>query len=274
MRAGKNKIDAHGREISDTCADYVLDGRTTTGESLVDWYRGKALHKREQAARAGTDGSKVRLLGESLRYEAAATARERPAERQQRRIREWIEDAEAERRAPRDVALVGRTGSGKTTIAKELARSHGYTHLSLGKAIRDVAERIYGTWARDDRTTLQRVGNALDAADPGIWSHVLVAWCEALWSLGWRVPVVVDDVRRLSEVEILRDAGFRIVRVEADAEARHRRLWANGRHDGDLDDASESALDVAGRSGSEDVADVTIHNGSCADVGALAQVIA
>jgi len=106
----------------------------------------------------------------------------------------------------RNVALIGRSGTGKTTIAQILSEHHGYTKTSIAGPIRDIARMAYGKFDKgmrypqqtlglstfvSGRELLQNIGAALREMDSLFWMRtwwtVRVANPSELW--------VVDDVR-------------------------------------------------------------------------------
>lgn len=132
-----------------------------------------------------------------------------------------------------DIALMGRAGAGKDTVAEYLVRRYGYTRLALADPVRelalaidpivvaaeegydwgDVPERLsdlvsalgWDTAKRrfpEVRRTLQRVGMALRERDQDHWVRILL---DEYHRLPAERPVVVTDVRFPNEVAALGD---------------------------------------------------------------------
>lgn len=138
----------------------------------------------------------------------------------------------------RDIALIGKAGSGKDTVAWMLARQAGYTRLAFADPVREMALGIdpivleadetgygetymtlseavaaYGWEAAkrnipEVRRILQNAGMAVREAQPDFWLDILLE--------KWRSspgPVVVTDCRFSNEAVALYTRGFQLVRV-------------------------------------------------------------
>lgn len=138
-----------------------------------------------------------------------------------------------------DIALVGRMGAGKTTIANLLTVSHGYTRIAHADAMKELAALAYGpidktgsyivtrtsanTPYREEvsgRMILQRLGQGVkETVDRDFWLGITIN--KVARTAG---PVVNDDTRFLFEAEGLRARGFTIVGVETPDTVRMQRL--------------------------------------------------
>jgi dephospho-CoA kinase len=121
------------------------------------------------------------------------------------------------------VGIAGKRGSGKTTLARVLARDHGFTYASFGDVVRaEAARRGLDT----EVETLQRLGAAL-IAEWG-WAR----FCAAVVPDSARTGLVsVEGVRHRGAVDGLRvraDGDFLLVFVELPDEARAGRLESRG----------------------------------------------
>lgn len=119
------------------------------------------------------------------------------------------------------IGISGGIGSGKTTLAEDLARALNCPLVSFGRYVKAVAaERGLGT----DRETLQALGEAL-IAEQGWNGFVRSALASAGWASG---DVVVEGIRHKEVVGALREAlasvPFCHVFVEATTEARAERV--------------------------------------------------
>ena len=138
-----------------------------------------------------------------------------------------------------NIALIGKMGSGKTTIANLLADYHGYTRVSLADAVRYVASIAYGpidynmsyTVTLPDgtkssltgRQVLQRVGTDAirDNIDKDFWIKALIQRLNITPNGG---PWVVDDCRFDNEIRAMQAMGWLTIQVKVNEEARLDRI--------------------------------------------------
>lgn len=117
------------------------------------------------------------------------------------------------------IALVGKSGSGKTSVAKYLQDLHGYVIATTGAACREVTRRLFDS---DEREFLNKVTDAMKAIRPSVWMDT------ALRDIGLEADVVFDSARFLVDYDTLARRGFVFVRVLADTDVRHERLARRG----------------------------------------------
>lgn len=151
-----------------------------------------------------------------------------------------------------NIAFVGPMRSGKTTAATYLVEKHGYTRLALADPIKDISEYMLNTlimqflpYLKDRQDALGVAGappilldrQEMDDAKPTFRPHWQWLGTEFgrdylkapnLWidvfldrvkhTLG---PIVCDDVRFPNEAGALREAGFRILRIDRPEEDRN-----------------------------------------------------
>jgi dephospho-CoA kinase len=126
---------------------------------------------------------------------------------------------------PLVLAVSGRIGSGKTTVASGVANALGWKRASFGEFVRAVA-RSQGL--DDRREVLQEVGARLVEKGTADFCRSLLAHFH--WESG--EPLVVDGVRHREILESLRalvsPLQVRLVYVDVDDEARQRRLTQLG----------------------------------------------
>jgi hypothetical protein len=141
------------------------------------------------------------------------------------------------------IAFSGPQGSGKTTIA----RSCGYPIYkfadplyTMHHSIRDILMGLGEPMVGINGALLQLLGTDFGRKELGadIWVRIMRRRLEAAWHM--LDVVVIDDVRFLNELELVRDLGGFCVRLDCDEEIRRNRAekWrVNTGH------ASETALD-------------------------------
>lgn len=144
-----------------------------------------------------------------------------------------------------NLALVGKMGAGKTTIAESLEHAFGYTRLSIASPLKSIAVQIWGDSADRDRSKLQPLGQAVRAIDEDAWANLLLSRIDVMQHQQPEAHFVVDDCRFPNEYWKLREYGFVVVRVEAPVWLRVDRLKSIGKlqDEAQLEDTSETALD-------------------------------
>jgi cytidylate kinase len=133
------------------------------------------------------------------------------------------------------VALSGASGSGKSWVAHYLVERHGFVRASTGDICRAISTILFGN---NDKASLNQVSEAIRGIDETIFVRAALR--------GIRAPrIVLDSVRYLSDIPIVRAAGFQVWRIDCPSRERAVRLAARGQaiQDSDLQHASESELD-------------------------------
>jgi dephospho-CoA kinase len=136
-----------------------------------------------------------------------------------------------------NIGVYGRSGAGKSTLANQLVAEFGYQLARPGAVCREITQRLFRA---DDKTTLNKVNDALRGIDPNIWLRVSLEDCRP------DTPIVIDGLRFKSNLEFLRGAGFSLWKVEAPEETRRERLIGRGQAfdwSVDAEHAGETELD-------------------------------
>mgnify|MGYP007100040917 CR=1 FL=1 len=167
------------------------------------------------------------------------------------------------------IAISGKMGSGKTTLANVLITQYGFVGLSFAKALKEVAMTEYGLSHEEafgnkkNRELLQQIGE--DKRN----EHGQNYWVDKVLEQLNQNPnanYVVDDVRYHSEYKALKDNGFIMVRIDSRMELRQERLGDRFKNP---DHISETQLDTIVRPDfaeeGQDSWDVYIINNSSID---------
>jgi dephospho-CoA kinase len=126
------------------------------------------------------------------------------------------------------IAVTGMPGSGKSTVARVIARRLGYPLLVMGDVVREeVARRGLELTVHNIEEVARRLR---ELRGPGAIAELIVEKARALNTQG----VVVDGVRSLDEVKVLSSLGrVYIVAVHSPPNLRFQRMISRGR-EGDV----------------------------------------
>jgi dephospho-CoA kinase len=119
----------------------------------------------------------------------------------------------------RRLAVVGKSGAGKSTAAELIASIHGFRRVSTGVICRQIATSLFGN---DHKASTQRIDDALTAIDSSIFLKA------ALRDIDPDERICVDSLRFNSDLEFARQEGFLVVRVVAPDGLRAKRLAERG----------------------------------------------
>ncbi len=126
------------------------------------------------------------------------------------------------------IALSGKMGSGKTTLAEELVKDYDFKRVSFANGVKDTAMNVFGMTyeqaygAQKNRELLQKIGQKCREIEPNVWVNMTRRQIMDYDAQGY--DIVVDDMRFKNEFDILRDLGFIMVRIDASPEVRRKRI--------------------------------------------------
>ena len=115
------------------------------------------------------------------------------------------------------IAIAGRMASGKTTLAKALAKHWEGEILSLGGKVKEVGKDLFGM-VEKDRPLLQQIGMKMREIRPDVWIEYLDREATK------RPCVVVDDCRFVNEARWFKDNGWLLVRLNIEEDVQKIRL--------------------------------------------------
>jgi hypothetical protein len=145
------------------------------------------------------------------------------------------------------VAVSGKRGTGKTTLANMLISGYGFTRKSFAAPLKrrmmedfslsydqvdgNLKEVVDPRYNKSPRQMMTEYGQFFRSIDANFWVKLF------LKNLGSTAgPVVVDDMRFLNEAELLHGSGAYMVRLA--------RLDEDNIYKGVMEDSSETALDT------------------------------
>lgn len=120
---------------------------------------------------------------------------------------------------PRRLALIGKSGAGKSTVADIISQDYGIRRISTGSICREISRLLFGN---ENKASTQKIDDALTQIDPSIFFKA------ALRGAAEQERICVDSLRFAADYELARAQGFEIIRVTALNETRMRRLEARG----------------------------------------------
>lgn len=140
------------------------------------------------------------------------------------------------------LALVGATGAGKTTLARELVKNHGFVNLHMGRPIKDMlialglrGEDVAGEpgqrnapqpllGGKSARFAMQTLGTdwGRNMISPDIWSNALGIRIKTELENNPHARIVVDDLRFPNDWEVIQAFGGLILTVRRPSVERKR----------------------------------------------------
>lgn len=103
----------------------------------------------------------------------------------------------------KNIALLGLSGSGKSTAATYLAEKYNYQLCSSGKICRDISKIIFDS---EKREYLNLIGDALRTIDSDIFMKAAIRKSPK--------PMVFDSIRFLTNLNVLEGKNFVILKIE------------------------------------------------------------
>jgi hypothetical protein len=119
------------------------------------------------------------------------------------------------------IVFVGKNKAGKTWAADYLRLKHNFKKEAFNDGLADILRKLYyyGDHQRIRWEVKIKFYDALYKIDPNIWA----GYMERRLRTTTR-DVVIDDVRYLNEVAVLKTLGFYVIRISAPEERRRRKL--------------------------------------------------
>jgi dephospho-CoA kinase len=118
------------------------------------------------------------------------------------------------------IALIGKSGAGKTTVADMLASELRVQRLRTGEVCRKIAQLLFGS---DSKDNTQLLDDALTQIDSAIFVKAILR-DKTLWSNG----CVLDSLRFKADFDEVKKLGFVTIAVSASRQLRNSRLIQRG----------------------------------------------
>lgn len=116
------------------------------------------------------------------------------------------------------IALVGKAGSGKDTVANILKEQYDIEAMALSDPIYKIANNLFKMQGKD-RQLLRDIGKSLRAIDDYIFIKYLIDRVD-----NTSKDIIITDVRLLKEYNRLRNEGFKFILLETDDANRYDRI--------------------------------------------------
>jgi cytidylate kinase len=112
-----------------------------------------------------------------------------------------------------NIALHGRSGTGKSTIAEYLVTQYRYQHAKTGAACRRLCRELFDS---ESKTLMNEVTDALRRIDPTVWLRA------GLSGLRDDDPVVFDSMRFTEDYRYFHAHAYLLVDVRAPTSVKVR----------------------------------------------------
>jgi dephospho-CoA kinase len=135
------------------------------------------------------------------------------------------------------IALIGKSGSGKTKIAKYLQSKYEFIICNTGKRVRELAEEFFNTQSKN---ILHKIDDNFNSIEKGIWLRIALS---SINSSATRI--VIDSLRFIEDYNLAKKNGYIIWKINCQTETRIQRLTSRGQtftHE-DNNHSSETELD-------------------------------
>ena len=137
-----------------------------------------------------------------------------------------------------DIALCGRSGSGKTTAADYLVSKYNFTHCSTGWIVRQISMLLFQT---NSREKLNLLTDTLKKIDSNILLSAALNKCKD------NSPIIFDSMRFRSDYKYFKSKNCILIQISSSKKDRLERMKNRGqKHDPKIDENHITEKDLDG----------------------------
>src|SRR5436190_14713171 len=105
------------------------------------------------------------------------------------------------------IAIYGKSGAGKSTVAQYLSSKYRYKHCTAGKLCRSLCLELFGT---EERAVLNAFNDAVRSIDSMVWIRTALKIASPV------DRIVFDSMRFKEDVEYFRANDFKLWRIRSE----------------------------------------------------------
>ncbi len=118
------------------------------------------------------------------------------------------------------IALIGKSGAGKTEVAKYLEQKHSFVVCNTGKRCRELAKEFFNS---ESKEVLQKITDSFNSIERGIWLKAALKDIPL-----YNRNIIIDSLRFIEDYNFAKSDGFQIWKIESPHGMRLTRLTNRG----------------------------------------------
>jgi dephospho-CoA kinase len=134
------------------------------------------------------------------------------------------------------IALIGKSGAGKSEVSHYLKEKYGYQICHTGKRVRELAQEFFNDQSKD---ILHKIDDCFNSIEKGIWLKIALRQSKS------NEKIVIDSLRFIEDYELAKNNDYYVWKIESKKDLRVQRLINRKQifKSNDLDHVSEWELD-------------------------------